>query len=1170
MVGGSIRNITNNPGIKIGSNCEVDIEDVKLSENIRGISYGKDNKIDIRGCEITNSIQYGIYGKGSHLTIADNTLVQNSGDDGILLQNGSLEIKAVESSDNGGNGITLWNVEISEFKSITADDNTQNGISIYIGQTGLLHNFTYGPQFEKTTAIGNGMNGLSFSNDPTVINSPVDIHMSDPTVAGNGGYDFFSPGTFHFTWELFSGKIGSQDSYGMVRGNIDIIGEGVNSEFRNTNLTLLGRGNTIYLNNSAEILFDNCYITAGGSSNSYSIEQSVDSILTFSGSYLGRMERLEANEANLKMDDTLVMRSSSGLKLVESKFDITNCRFEDSTGQAIAIHGGDGSIIKSTFHQNSYGLWIQGLDSDLKLTDCRFTDNNWGIYIFNSNEMIVTIKDSYFNNNGISSIWADRGHANVIDSDLDLDSINVRSLGYNISIYNTLMVEVLDEKGEPTDYQLSINRGDLVEKYDSDDGDKYSEILLSYRFVFKDTLADDYSNVTVQMSYEDGSDSKSFILDGPTHIVFNGFRAPDKTSELPGEGRPIIMQEDIGGTVVEDATIWFDDTEEDRRNLTFTVTRITDEITPHLDGKRLWVSLEQDWFGLGLIRITATDPHGMSTSAAIPIFVEPTNDPPVASNPRIVVEGTNPPSSVAYSGDTIMGVWDFHDIDGDGEFPSSTMITWYRNGALMEELTGRKKIENVMAGQIWNYTLIPRDQNGSFGEPVHSTPIVVRNLAPDLEDVDFENERATTTDEIVALPINPSDPESETLIFHYLWEIKPYGFNNFRSVGAADSPILPPSFTSKGDVVRVRAWVSDGYADSVVRNNTIVIENSRPVIHSATFSPSVVDEGTQVIRVSNIEWSDADGDDVTFQYDWYVNGVRMNPISLSSEISKDLGQWVYPLRKNISVSITPYDSDNEAGKPYEMTILITPTDTDGDGLFDDANGNGINDGNDDRDDDNDGYSDLMETNQKPPTDPKDPFSKPLDTDGDGIPDGDSSNSVPEYMDLDDDNDGILDEQDSYPKNQALPGDLDGDGIGDDRDNDIDGDGVMNRNDWEPRNPNKWEEPEEPADITAVEWIILLVVFVILILAILAVLVYMGIIELPKQAPPTVSEEPDEGKEAIIQEGQPDKEKLDLSEIEEEELENLSVCSECGELIDIEEDKCPNCGAMFEGEDEFEE
>lgn len=73
----------------------------------------------------------------------------------------------------------------------------------------------------------------------------------------------------------------------------------------------------------------------------------------------------------------------------------------------------------------------------------------------------------------------------------------------------------------------------------------------------------------------------------------------------------------------------------------------------------------------------------------------------------------------------------------------------------------------------------------------------------------------------------------------------------------------------------------------------------------------------------------------------------------------------------------------------------------------------------------------------PITDPSDPASKPVDTDGDGIPD---------WRDSDDDNDGVPDDEET-PEGQKDKTkkpekfmDTDGDGIPDDQDQDDDGDG----------------------------------------------------------------------------------------------------------------------------------
>jgi hypothetical protein len=261
------------------------------------------------------------------------------------------------------------------------------------------------------------------------------------------------------------------------------------------------------------------------------------------------------------------------------------------------------------------------------------------------------------------------------------------------------------------------------------------------------------------------------------------------------------------------------------------------------------------------------------------------------------------------------------------------------------------------------------------------------------------------------------------------------------------------------------------------------------------------------------------------------------------------------------VNITPVDSDNARGTPKTLVAFLQPTDTDGDGLFDDINGDGENDPGDDPDDDNDGYLDEWEIQLK--TDPKNALSVPLDTDGDGIPDGTPGNPLI-WMDTDDDDDGILDSEDSHPKNGAMPGDWDRDGIGDDMDNDIDGDGTDNEDDYDPFNDQVTSAPERDGQSIIEIFIFILVLVIILVIAGVAYAIYTGKINLPSSAPPSVTGE--DGTEAIFEEDLDRPSKAD--ELEElEELENMSVCSVCGELVSVELETCPNCGAEFEEQEE---
>jgi hypothetical protein len=316
-------------------------------------------------------------------------------------------------------------------------------------------------------------------------------------------------------------------------------------------------------------------------------------------------------------------------------------------------------------------------------------------------------------------------------------------------------------------------------------------------------------------------------------------------------------------------------------------------------------------------------------------------------------------------------------------------------------------------------------------------------------------------------------------------------------------------------------------------------------------------------------------------YDPDSESVVLNYVWMGSDQVLDSGvvdvlyrsKWSYPENVNITVRVIPYDTESLEGTPLVIKFRYVPTDTDGDGLYDDANGNGTNDPGDDEDDDDDGSKDAWELILM--KDPQDPLSYPQDWDGDGAPDGDPRNTE-DWMDTDDDEDGIPDTRDNYPLNPSLPGDMDDDGVGDDADPDIDGDGVTNDEDQDPRNPKIGRAPSG-LQLSGLEIALLIILFLIVAaVAGTGYAVYNGKLNLPTNAPPEVA----------MEKGKPQrpyplrsKREIALEALEDVDLSDMFVCSECGEVVKKDDDSCPNCGSVFsddpgdfnvpEDEEEFE-
>ncbi len=215
-------------------------------------------------------------------------------------------------------------------------------------------------------------------------------------------------------------------------------------------------------------------------------------------------------------------------------------------------------------------------------------------------------------------------------------------------------------------------------------------------------------------------------------------------------------------------------------------------------------------------------------------------------------------------------------------------------------------------------------------------------------------------------------------------------------------------------------------------------------------APSTIMENNGIGQVVGaLTTTDADVDDVHIYA--LVAGIGDDDNTSFSISDSDLQAneiFDFEVKSSYNIRISTTDSDNNV---YEGTLVINidnNMDEDGDGVNDDVdncptianadqlNTDGLNDGGDacDDDDDEDG---TLDTEDAFPLDP----TEDTDTDGDGM--GDNSDAFPEdpTEDTDTDGDGVGDNSDAFPEDPNEDTDTDGDGTGDNADDDDDGDGT---------------------------------------------------------------------------------------------------------------------------------
>lgn len=174
-----------------------------------------------------------------------------------------------------------------------------------------------------------------------------------------------------------------------------------------------------------------------------------------------------------------------------------------------------------------------------------------------------------------------------------------------------------------------------------------------------------------------------------------------------------------------------------------------------------------------------------------------------------------------------------------------------------------------------------------------------------------------------------------------------------NGVPVGDLPTLEPGPFVRDDEVWCEATVDDGQASVVAQSATVVVANTAPTLVSATFTPEAPTYLDTVVL--DVVAEDADGDPISLEVGWAVNGVRLAETGESLDPSNfargdellatvrawdglDYGAWsiVGPVvvvdgaPEPPEVRISP--PSPVAGDGLLCTIESPPTDPDGDPL----------------------------------------------------------------------------------------------------------------------------------------------------------------------------------------------------------------------------------------------
>jgi len=246
-------------------------------------------------------------------------------------------------------------------------------------------------------------------------------------------------------------------------------------------------------------------------------------------------------------------------------------------------------------------------------------------------------------------------------------------------------------------------------------------------------------------------------------------------------------------------------------------------------------------------------PHdGLDSGAASDLAVDIINTAPSVSAALI-----DPAAPLADSELTCQGQ-DWSDVDDD---PEGYQARWLVDGA---EVASGLVLDSsyFVRGESVVCELTP-DDGEEAGAAVTSTSVVIGNAPPVIDALSLSSTIPVRGDTLSAT-ISASDADGDAISYSFQWLV------NGASGGSGETMEL--AGLTPGDQVQLELTPSDGTDAGEARlSDLAVVRNQSPVVDQLVLTPANPYTGDDIEIVYSV--SDADGDTVSSQVQWSINGV---------------------------------------------------------------------------------------------------------------------------------------------------------------------------------------------------------------------------------------------------------------------------------------------------------
>ncbi len=330
------------------------------------------------------------------------------------------------------------------------------------------------------------------------------------------------------------------------------------------------------------------------------------------------------------------------------------------------------------------------------------------------------------------------------------------------------------------------------------------------------------------------------------------------------------------------------------------------------DSQGLEDSLSLDTLSAGdhVITATAVDSDGLFARAVVTLTI---NQAPTA--PSISLYPSSPGTD-----DELSVLLDSESEDPDGA-AVSYRYEWYVDGALSTTTDTTVDPAETTRDQEWTVVVTPFDDYTDG--PSATATITVGNTAPAYDGVLICELNTDGSESCPALDVvagdqllcreqsysdADGDEESGSAL---AWTV------NGDSVGSSDA--LDVELVG-GDVVTCEATPSDGTEDGDAVSSSLVVDNSAPEITEVSVLPDPAAAGDTLS--ANYTAVDADGDDVSVAFRWFVNGSVVSGEEGDSLSWGSVDEPVFSRDDTVAVEVTPSDAEAEGAALTSAEVTI--------------------------------------------------------------------------------------------------------------------------------------------------------------------------------------------------------------------------------------------------------